>query len=197
MTPKRIFETIWEKALQHQDKREDKKHAEITLYYAKKLLETEKGDEKIVIPAIILHDIGWSKLPKEESMIIFDPKASKEEKLEIRYKHQEEGVKLARQLLQKIDYPEELTRKILEIISQHDTREGFISKEDGIVRDADKLWRYSKEGLEADMRRIGFSFDERCGQLYKRIAEKNFFCTDSAKKIALKELERRKGEHKR
>jgi len=42
-----------------------------------------------------------------------------------------------------------LVPEILEIISHTDTRKGFISKNEGLVRDADKLWRTSQRGFAA------------------------------------------------
>ena len=62
---KEIFEKIWELALPYQDKRDDSGHAATSLKYALQLVELENGDEDVIIPAIILHDVGWSQLVKE------------------------------------------------------------------------------------------------------------------------------------
>ena len=189
---KDIFGKIWELALPYQDKRNDFGHAEITTQFAVRLLETEKGDEKVVLPAIIMHDIGWSQVSEKERMSIFDSKITPEEESRVRKKHEEEGVKLARQILEKIHYPTEFVEEILDIISEHDTRKGFASANDGLVRDADKLWRFSKTGFEADMKRFGFSFEELYKRAIKQIELPNFLYSKSAKRIAYEELEMRK-----
>ena len=59
-----IFQKIWDLAEEYQDKRDDEGHAKTVLEYAIKLLEILPANEKIVIPAAILHDIGWSQLSK-------------------------------------------------------------------------------------------------------------------------------------
>lgn len=190
---KKEYQKIWETALPFQDKRDDAGHAEIVTRFATKLCELEKADGDIVIPAAILHDIGWSQLSEEEKFIIFGSNATKEEMLHVRIRHQKEGAKLAEEILEKLKYPSEQIKQILEIISQHDTRKGFFSKEDGIMRDADKLWRFSKVGLDADIRRREMPFDEYYNRMEKRIEEDNFFFSESAKLLAREELiERRK-----
>ena len=148
---KKEFKKIWEIALPYQDKRTDRGHARIVTEYAIKLCKTENIDDRIVVPAAILHDIGWSQVSTKDRKVIFSPDKTPEIEYKIRIKHQKEGVKLARKILKKVNYPKNLTKHILEIISEHDTRKGFISKEEAAMRDADKLWRYSKTGFKADI----------------------------------------------
>ena len=185
---KEIFKKIWELALPYQDKRDDAGHAETSLRYALKMVEMEKGDEDVVIPAIILHDVGWSQLPGKRRMKVFDPGAREEERREVVYEHQIESIKLALKILREVKYPPKLTDEILDIISQHDTRRGFISKNEGIVRDADKLWRTSKEGFGASEARA----KKREAQRFKRIEEglkkEDYLYSESARKLALADL---------
>ena len=185
---KEIFQRIWELALPYQDKRDDRGHAETTLDYAKTLVNAENGDEDIVIPAIILHDIGWSQLPRSKRLLIFDRNAKEEEILSVRLQHQREGGKLAREILSEVGYPADMTEEILEIISEHDTREGFISKNEGLVRDADKLWRFSKGGFEADARRYKGARKFPFGILENSLQNPNFLYSKTARQIALEEL---------
>lgn len=191
---KKIFEKIWNLALPHQDKIDDKGHARTVTSCAYRLLEKERADENIVIPAAILHDVGWSQLPRKERFLKFSPTATKEEKIQNRLKHQKEGVKIARRILEKVDYPPNLSEKILEIISQHDTRKGFISKEEGLVRDADKLWRFSKIGFKKDLKRFNFTFQQLEEKLLKNLKDPNFIYSQTAKNIAEEELKNRKKE---
>jgi len=190
------FEKIKQLASPYQDKRKDEGHAETVTNFAIKLLGLEKADENIVIPAAILHDIGWSQLPDEQRLIIWNPLAIKEEKKLVRFAHQEQGVKLAKQILEEINYPQDKIKEILEIISQHDTRQGFISKNEGLVRDADKLSRFSKNDL-LTLRKQNKTKQE-LQKIYKKlqdqINEENFFYSEKAKQIAREELKNRKNE---
>lgn len=185
---KQLYQRIWDLALPLQDKRDDEGHARITLDYALMLLESEKGNEDIAVPAIMLHDIGWSTVPKERIYLLFDSETPKEAKLELRLEHQREGVRLAREILESVSYPSGYASEILEIISQHDTRKGFYSKEDCIVRDADKLWRFSSKGFKADYERIGKSFIWLYSRRQVQIYGEGFFCLDRSRGIALEGL---------
>ena len=149
-----------------------------------------------MVPAAILHDFGWSQLSKKGGVLIFDHSSTNNEVLGVRYKHRDIGVKIGKKILNKINYLKKLTDEILEIISQHDTRKGFISKNEGLVRDADKLWRFSKTGFKADIKRNIFTFKYLYNKINKQTTEKNFFYSDSAKKIAAEELKNRKREYK-
>lgn len=193
---KEIYQKIWQAALPHQDKRDDVGHAEIVTTFAIKLCELEKADGDIVVPAAILHDIGWSQVSEKERFHIFDSNITKEQLREIQIKHEQKGVKLAQGISEKLGYSPETIEKILEIVSQHDTRKGFLSREDGIMRDADKLWRFSKVGFDADIRRRGVTFDEWHDYLEKNIDMSGFFFSESAKRLAREELEARKKESK-
>jgi len=155
------------------------------------------GDEDVVVPAIILHDVGWSQLPEERRLIIFSREAREEDKREVQLEHQIEGVKLAIKILRDVNYPAELTDEILEIISQHDTRKGFISKNEGIVRDCDKLWRTSKEGFAAAEARAKKRQAQRFKQIKKGLNKENYIHTETARQMALEDLaylERRKND---
>ena len=189
---KAIFQQIWDLAFPYQDKRDDNGHAKITLHYAEKLVELENGDENVVIPAIILHDIGWSQLPKSTIQVLFDNDSTEDEIFSIRLQHQNESVRLATDILTDVGYLPDLSKEILEIISEHDTRKGFISKNEGLVRDADKLWRFSKVGFEADIRRFKDSKELHCNKLETELNTKNYLYSKSARQIALKELKVRK-----
>ena len=185
---KEILNKIWELALPYQDKRDDAGHAETSLKYALKLVEMEKGDEDVVIPAIILHDVGWSQLPEKRRMKVFDPGANEEERREVVYEHQIESIKLALKILREVDYPPKLIDEILDIISQHDTRRGFVSKNEGIVRDADKLWRTSEKGFTVAEERAKKRESERFRQIEKGLKKEDYLHTETARQMALEDL---------
>lgn len=190
-----IEKDIWQKALPYQDKRRDTGHAENVVYFALKLLEIIDAKREIVIPAAILHDIGWSQMTKEELNSFYLPNWRDYEPA-LRKRHQDLGVNSAEEILGEVDYPNEFYKNILDIISQHDTRKGFLSKEDGVVRDADKLWRYTLQHFKIalkerkdDLVGIYSSKDGIYSHLLKNITKPDFFYSNIAKEIARIELE--------
>jgi hypothetical protein len=192
MPMKEVFSIIWRLALPYQDQRDDTGHAEISLKYARELIVQENGDEDVIIPAIILHDIGWSQLIKGRRMLVFARSAREEDKLEVQLEHQTESVRLAADILRKVNYPDKLTGEILDIISQHDTRKGFISGNEGLVRDADKLWRTSKEGFAAAEARTIFRDVSQLKKLEENMNKPDYFFSKTARNIAFKELDLKK-----
>ena len=192
---KEIFNKIWELALPYQDKRDDVGHAETSLKYALNLVDLENGNEDVVIPAIILHDVGWSQLPEERRMTIFNPEAKEEDRREVQFEHQIESIKLAAKILRKVDYRPELTDEILDIISHHDTRKGFISKNEGIVRDADKLWRTSRQGFTVSEARAKKREEQRFKRLEEGLNKEHYFYSETAKQMAKADLKLWMDEH--
>jgi hypothetical protein len=189
-----IFEEIRLRALPYQDQRDDSGHAEVTLYYARGLIATESGDADVIVPAIILHDVGYSQLPKERRLLVFDRTVAAEVRHAVALEHQNAGVVLAREILAQLNYPAPLTVEILEIISQHDTRKGFISKNEGLVRDADKLWRFSRTAFEVSARRRKTGEEPRWQDIEADIEKADFFYSAQAKQLAREELGARKRE---
>jgi len=183
------YKDIWNLALPYQDARNDAGHGKIVTEYAMKICDLEKTDPDVVVPAAILHDIGWSQLSKKERMIIFNKNNPKELRLQMRYKHQEEGVKLAREILAKVKWPQDQIEEICEIISQHDTREGFISANEGAMRDADKLYRFDNHGFREGAKNSRTTYEHDIIEIEKYFENPQFFYFESSKKLALTMLE--------
>jgi hypothetical protein len=179
---------IWNAALPFQDKRDDAGHAEIVTYFALKLNDYLVGRREIIVPAAILHDTGWSQMSKEEVEQFYLPNW-KDYEQKLRQRHQEEGVKMARSLLADSKYPLDYIDDIAEIISQHDTRREFFSREDGLVRDADKLWRYTLPHLELMLAKRDTDAEKAYDHDLARIIEPGFFYSEFSKKIARSEME--------
>ena len=186
-----VFENIWHLANPYLDTRKNDIHTQISTELAFELLRREDGDSTIVIPAIILHDVGWKEVPEHLHLKAFGPKATSQELNRI---HEKKGLKIARDILQKLSYEDDKVEEIIEIINGHDSRKTPISRNDRIVKDADKLWRYTKEGFRIDVERFGESPEEGLMRLHSNLD--SWFFTDSAKEIAKGELDRRaKEEH--
>jgi HD superfamily phosphodiesterase len=143
-----VYQKILQLAKPHLNTRHNEVHTEICLRFGYRLVQAEGGNERIVIPAIILHDVGWQKVPEDLQLKAFGPKATMPE---ITRLHETEGVKIARGILDAVNYAAAETTQILEIIDGHDTRKQAISLNDQIVKDADKLFRYSKKGFRIDI----------------------------------------------
>lgn len=183
-----IEKDLWSMALPFQDKRQDTGHAEFVTYFALELLKYEIADREIVVPAAILHDIGWSRMSPAEVNLFSDPNMKRYEPA-LRARHQEEGARKAREILTNSSYPQQHIPHILEIISQHDTRDGFYSLEDGIMRDADKLWRFTIPEVEISVTHRSKTLEELDVRNRKYIQKEKFLYSPTAKEIARIEWE--------
>ena len=135
---KPIYQKIFEWAKPFLRTRKNLIHTRIALRYAIKLLETVKGDEGVVVPAILLHDVGWKAVPEDLQLTAFGPNRSNPQAARL---HEVEGAKTARKILEGLHYPPERVNEICRIIRGHDSRKKSISRSDRIVKDADKLFR--------------------------------------------------------
>ena len=186
---KEIFEKIWELAKPYLNTRDNNIHTRISVRLAYQLLNKEGGDPAIVIPAIILHDVGWKAIPENLHLEAFGPKATSPELNRV---HEVEGVRIAKEILEQVQYDHRRIGEILEIIDGHDSREESLSLNDKLVKDADKLSRYDKEIFHIDMRRYNHTYEQELNRLRSHLEE--WFFTKSAKKIARKELKNRQKE---
>ena len=181
-----IYERIWDLARPYLDTRRNDTHTEIATGLALQLLAQEGGDEDIVMPAIILHDTGWKKVPEDIQLKAFGPKATLPEWNRI---HEVEGAKIAGDILRKVNYPDNKIPEIQDIIDGHDSRKKALSVNDGIVKDADKLWRYSRSALKINAARFALDPDQNIDRLRRNLEA--WFLTKSGKRMAKEALEKR------
>jgi hypothetical protein len=139
----RLFET----AAPYLAVRGDADHTAVSHGYALTLLQHEGGDRKIVEPAVILHDVGWSVLKPESISVAYGVVAKGEEAERLNRIHEIEGAAIAEKILRSFNYEPGLIQTISAIIRRHDSGEGAPSLEEGLVKDADKLWRFSRIGF--------------------------------------------------
>ncbi|TWJ17810.1 HD domain-containing protein [Geobacter argillaceus] len=176
------YDTIYELAKPYLATRKNDIHVEISYTFARRLLEDEPGDPEVVIPAIICHDLGWIKLSEELQMKAFGPGFDPD----LRRIHEVEGVKLARGILQQVQYDPVKTAEILEIIDGHDSRLYAISDSDKIVKDADKLFRCTPTGMAIDGERFRHSRQYHLQWTSNQIDA--WFFTETGKRLAWMEL---------
>ena len=186
MKIKPVYQKIYQLAKPYLGVRHNDVHTEICLRFGYRLMKAEGGNEHIIIPAIILHDVGWQKVPEELHLKAFGPKATMPEFTRL---HEVEGVKIAKGILEQVNYDAEEMIRILEIIDGHDTRKQAVSLNDQIVKDADKLWRYSRKGFYIDIKRFDESYAQGLNRLRKNLPI--FFFTNTARTLARKELQKR------
>ena len=186
---KPVFDKIQQLSKPFLNTRHNDVHTEISTSLAFQILEQEGGDEDIVIPAIILHDTGWKRVPSKLHLKAFGPNATNPK---LNRLHEVEGMKIAQEILQKIQYDDHKTDKILEIIDGHDSRTTPISLNDMIVKEADKLWRYTRSGFYIDIERFGESHEEGLNRLRPNLV--GWFFTVTAKQMAADKLSRRANE---
>jgi HD superfamily phosphodiesterase len=105
-----------------------------------------QADRDVCLLAILLHDIGWWAISMDE-IIAGGFRSDNPLQSDVRYRHEAEGVRLARPLLEQTGWNEAVIAQVLEIIDGHDTRKEPRHLNDRIVRDADKLWRGSVTGI--------------------------------------------------
>lgn len=161
--------------------------------FAQALLRAHpEANAGIVLPAILLHDIGYARVPEEthhqglaDAPIGWQP--------DITRLHEQEGVRMARELLAEVHYPLELVEPILQIIDGHDSKTAEAhSIEDAIVKDADKLWRFGVEGVRICREWVGMGFDDFTAYVEGKIP--TWFHTQQGARLARLTLERTRRE---
>jgi HD superfamily phosphodiesterase len=180
------FSRLWRKALPYLDTRQNEIHTRLCVGLALHLLDQEGGEPAVVIPAVILHDVGWKRVPVEMQARAFGPKATAPELNRI---HEVEGVKIAQAVLTEVGMDAKWIPEILTIIDGHDSRIEAVSQNDGLVKDADKLWRYTQEGLSIDIERFGETYSEGLQRL--RENRLRWFLTATGRQTAQDLLHRR------
>jgi HD superfamily phosphodiesterase len=173
--------------------RDDTLHTRVAHKFALDLLEKEAGEKKIVEPAVILHDVGWSQLKPEEIKVAFGVHAKGEKAKKLNRIHELEGARIAREILTKLGYDRRSTDKIARIIERHDSGKNPQTIEEKLVKDADRLWRFSKIGYDHEMKRQNITHEVRYHFLSRNMG--NWFFTKTAKELADTELQERVKEH--
>lgn len=112
------------------------------------------------------------------------------DEIKLTHKHELESSLIADKILSEINYPEEEKNKIKEIITYHDTRTMPVSQEERIVKDADKLSRYTPECFEIFYVKLNKTEQEFFEILQEGIEE--WLHTDTAKFLARKYLLKRR-----
>lgn len=137
---------IWELAKDYLKTRDNDAHCLYAYGIANALLsQIPDAQENIVLPAILIHDIGWSTVDERENLEAIAPDRDGS-RAHLVVQHEKEGAKIARRILGEVGIPVADIDEICAIIDGHDTRPEPISLNDALVKDADKIWRVSPHG---------------------------------------------------
>lgn len=137
--------TIWQVAKPWLNVRSNEEHTLISYRLGIALLDAHADVEaRVVLTAILLHDVGWKMFP-EEKLVQAVGLAAKYP--ELQRAHEIESVRIARDELERLALPDVDIGRVLAIIDGHDTRPQPLSPEDALMKDADKLWRFTPHGI--------------------------------------------------
>lgn len=174
------FLPIWERAKPYLNTRSNDKHTLYCYYFAEQLLaENPSANKTIILAGILLHDVGWSTVPEDKQLQSFGPHMIYPE---LRRQHEIEGATIARKILHSLAYSAENIQEICTIIDGHDSRKESQSLNDSLIRDADKLWRYTEFGLETVGHWFNYNKQEQMTLLAKWIETR--FYTDTGRAMA-------------
>jgi HD superfamily phosphodiesterase len=146
-----------------------------------------QADPDVVLPAILLHDIGYMAVPAEDHLKGLAG-AVKGWEPDITRRHEIQGAALAAEILSSVGWDRGRITAIADIVDGHDSRAEAVSLEDQLVKDADKLWRFTESAVrichvwmeltpEGYMEWVGSEID-------------SWFFTPTARELARRELDR-------
>ena len=180
------YDAVWRAAEPYLRSRKNDVHIPISFAYAEKLLAVHpEADRDVVLLAIMLHDIGWHAFDMAD--IVEKGFGPGKMRSDIRVLHEKEGARLAREMLSLTNWPAMLVDAVAAIIDGHDTRVQSRSLEDRLVRDADKLWRYTTTGVSVACDWFRKTPHQYADQIETEIA---VIETEAARMMATEELAR-------
>ena len=136
---------LWEDARAYLDVRNNDEHTLVAYAVAQALLkEIPQAVESIVLPAIVLHDVGWKRVPQE---LLLDAIGRDAKRPDLVRDHELYGVDIARGILEKHKPAGVDAEAVLAIIDGHDTTRHARSINDAVMKAADKCWRTTPHGM--------------------------------------------------
>jgi HD superfamily phosphodiesterase len=149
---------VWQLAAPHLRVRNNDTHTLYAYGIARALLSSvEDASADVVLPAILLHDTGWSTVPEAEVLAAIAPGGGRPDLVR---QHEVEGARIAREALESLGRPRDVVERVVAIIDGHDSRREALSIEDAVVKDADKIWRVTPHGVSIVCGWFGLTRDE-------------------------------------
>jgi hypothetical protein len=136
---------LWHDARPFLDVRNNDEHT-LVAYGVARMLLTELPEVRadVVLPAILLHDVGWKRVPQE---LLLEAIGRNPSRPDLVRDHERYGVEIAREILERHRPDGVDIDAVLAIIDGHDTTRAARSPEDAVVKDADKGWRTTPHGM--------------------------------------------------
>ncbi len=171
---------IWRRAAPYLSVRDNDVHTLYSYGIARALVDCHpEADPEVLLPAILLHDTGWSQVPEADVLAAIAPGAGDRETV---VRHEKEGARIATAVLAEVGHDENRSARVVEIVDGHDTRREALSLDDALVKDADKLWRLTPHGIDTVMDWFGLT-RERARRLIEARVHEHLF-TDAARTMA-------------
>lgn len=181
------LDPVWRSIVTESRARSNDIHLPISFAFAERLCDAyPDADALVVRVAILLHDTGWARV--DETKIISEGFGGDWRKADIRFEHERHGCDIAREVLPPLGYDESFISRVTDIIDGHDTRPTSHSIEDSLVRDADRLWRFTPVGIALASGWFGLTPAEYCRRLRAEIVPE--LLTDAAVQMAEADLAR-------
>lgn len=181
------LDPIWRAIVAESRTRANDIHLPISFAFAERLCDAyPDADALVVRVAILLHDTGWARV--DETRILSEGFTGDWRKADVRYEHERHGCDIAREVLPPLGYDDEFVARVTDIIDGHDTRPESHSLEDSLVRDADRLWRFTPAGIALASGWFGLTPAEYCRRLRSEIVPE--LLTEAAVQMAEAELAR-------
>lgn len=137
---------VWDRAAPYLAVRNNDSHTLYAYGLARALLPlVPDADPEVVLPAILLHDTGWSDV---DGALVLEAIAPGGGRPDLVLQHEKAGSVIAAEVLTSLGRDPEIVRRVVDIIDGHDSRLVALSADDSVVKDADKLWRVTPHGLE-------------------------------------------------
>lgn len=135
-------------------------HATRVARYAEKIGRDEKGDLSVILPSAYLHDIGIKEAERK-----YNSSAAKYQ--------EEEGPRVAREILDKLGAAEDLVNEVIDIVGHHHHPGESETINFKVLYDADLITNLEEKQKE----------DPSEAERIKKIIETSFF-TDAGRKLA-------------
>ncbi|MBW2966212.1 HD domain-containing protein [Candidatus Woesearchaeota archaeon] len=120
-------------------------HTIASVYWMRRLIEKEGGNEKVLVTVMYLHDIGYYNLIREEYG--FD------EVWAVKKDHMIKGAKESEKILRELGYSEDEIKEIVHLVFIHDKLDQLSTYNEILVMEADSL-------AQIDVEKVKPTFDK-------------------------------------
>lgn len=179
---KEVYQKLWGLAKPYYEKGRpmDVDHIEWMMQEALSVCKKENIDDSLLLPLVILHDVVYAEVPKGNPF-----------NLDLRKAHMKASGKIAKEILEKLNYSKNKTEKIVYYVSVHDnwafgdTEIYLKNKILGVFTDLDFTWMAAPKGFPASMKILNKNKKEMINYLESREtpAKGLPFSTETTKEI--------------